>query len=385
MKDGIAQRGRQWYYIVRVTDPETGKRKAQWVSRGPDGRRLRSKAEAKAARDAARDRANRGATVAATKITVREYLEAWQAGLAGQVRQSTALSYRTHVRVHIAPALGQARLQELTAGQVKGFYADLLAKGLAPNTVRRVAATLHRALRDAVDEGYLLHNPADKARPPSAAADAPRDMQVWTPAELRAFLGHVRGERHYALWRLLAMTGMRRGEALGLRWGDIDMAARRVSVSRTLVTVGYEVSEGRPKTARGRRVIDLDEATVDALREQAARQLDDHKACRELWTDTGYVFTREDGQPLHPDFVSRTFEALVAGAALKRIRLHDLRHTHASHLLAAGVPAKVVSERLGHSTVAFTMQVYQHTLPGQGEQAASVAAALVADAADRGA
>jgi integrase len=169
-----------------------------------------------------------------------------------------------------------------------------------------------------------------------------------------------------ALW-VLANTGMRRGELLGLRRGDVDLDAARLSVNRSLVSVGYALHESRGKTRTARRCIDLDERTVDMLRTTCTGGDDD-----------AHVFARDDGSPYHPHLMSDAFKKLVHRSGLPRIRLHDLRHTHATLLLKAGVPIKVVSERFGHSTPGFTMASYQHVLPGMQAEAAKTFAELLA-------
>ena len=174
------------------------------------------------------------------------------------------------------------------------------------------------------------------------------------------------------------MTGMRRGEALGLQWSDIDLEAGRLSIQRSLVPAAGEVIVSEPKTAKGRRSIALDPGTVDILRRQARRQLDDQVAAGEAYSASDeYVFTDELGGPLDPDRVSKCFNTAVRKAMLPRIRLHDLRHTHATLALQAGVHPKVVQERLGHSTIAITLDIYSHVIPAMQEEAATLIAGLV--------
>ena len=172
---------------------------------------------------------------------------------------------------------------------------------------------------------------------------------------------------HFAALWLAANTGMRRGEVLGLRWGDVDLKSARLSVNRSLISVAYELNESRGKTRTARRTIDLDERTMDVLR---TIRSPDSKV-------EDYVFCHKDGTPIHPQVLSDAFKRLVGQSGLPRIRLHDLRHTHATLLLKAGVPIKVVSERLGHSTPGFTMATYQHVLPGMQAEAARTFAALL--------
>jgi integrase len=184
-------------------------------------------------------------------------------------------------------------------------------------------------------------------------------------------------ERLYPLWVVLGSTGMRRGEALGARWQDVDLDAARWQVRRTLVAIDHELRESTPKTDHGRRSVALDAGTVQILRDWRKRQLEERMAWGPAWTDTGRVFTREDGTDLHPERVSELFDRLVKRSKLPRLTVHGLRHTHATLALAAGVHPKVVQERLGHSSVAFTLDRYSHAIPAMQEDAAATVARLV--------
>jgi integrase len=173
------------------------------------------------------------------------------------------------------------------------------------------------------------------------------------------------------------MTGMRRGEALGLRWQDVDLENGRLSVRRALIPTNRDVIVSEPKTAKGRRVIALDPGTVEVLKRQAARQLDEQREWDEGWVETGLVFTKESGEALDPESVSRYWRQAVKKALLPTIRLHDLRHTHATLALQAGIHPKVVSERLGHATISITLDTYSHAIPAMQEEAAALIAGLV--------
>src|SRR5881396_2058891 len=172
---------------------------------------------------------------------------------------------------------------------------------------------------------------------------------------------------------------MRRGEVAGLRWPDVDLDAGRVSPRRPRVVVNYEVHISEPKTPKGRRSLALDPATVVALREHRASQAEQRLAVGPRWQDSGLVFTWPDGRPIHPQRFSKWFEQHTRAAGLPKIRLHDVRHSYATAALAAGIPAKVVSERLGHANIAITMDTYSHVLPGMDERAASTVARLILD------
>ena len=352
------------------------------LGKGPDGKRIRkwhpgypNEKAAERARVELLAALGRGAYVEPSKRTTGAFLrEDWLPGLRAQVRPSTWAEHKSKVEVHLAPALGGVLLQRLTPGHLNALYAGLLERGLSARTVLHVHATIRRALADATRWGLVPRNVALLASPPRPGRT---ELQVWTAADLRGFLAHVQGDRLYALWLLAASTGMRRGEVLGLQWPDVDLGRARVGVRRSLVTVGHQVVVSEPKTAKGRRSVALDPATVAAIKAWRRHQTAERLAWGPAWTDSGLVFTREDGRPLHPREVTRAFTRRVLAAELPMIRLHDLRHTHATLALAAGVHPKIVQERLGHANIAITLDTYSHAVPALEEQAARTVAALV--------
>ncbi len=375
----------------------------QYRVRTPDGREVsragfRLQSEAQEALNKVLGRMGEGRFVEPDRITVAEYLEdVWLPAVKGTVGPSQYANYEIILERHIKPHLGDVRLQKLAEPQIIAMYRELektghrystedKPRGLSPKSVRHVHAVLHRALSDAVEWRYITHNPAEsrKTKPPKPRRKA--DMKVWTAEELQTFLSSQTEDRLYPLWRFMAMTGVRRGEALGLEWGELDLNNGVVTIARSRTIYGTAA----PKTERGRRSIDLDTETVAVLKTWRKRQLEERMLWGTCWTDTGLVFTREDGRGYHPDGVTGMFERLQReyntkadkeGARpddlLPRLRLHDLRHTHATLLLAAGVNPRLVSERLGHASVGFTLDVYAHTLPGGQREAVSRLAALV--------
>ena len=322
---------------------------------------------------------------APTKASVKDYLKKeWLPAVKATIRPSTYGSYVQHVDCHIVPHIGTLKLQKLSGSQVNGLYAKLAETGrhdgktgLSAMTIHHVHACLHKACKDAVRWGHISRNPLDAADPPRKKSDGTREMQTWTKQQLRAFLESAARDRLYALWHTISLTGMRRGEAIGLRWSDVDLEAGRLAVRRALIPNGREVIVSEPKTAKGRRVIALDALTVEVLKAQAARQLDEQHEWDEAWVETGLVFTQENGAALDPDSVTRYFRQAVKRSLLPSIRLHDLRHTHATLALQAGIHPKVVSERLGHATVSITLDTYSHAIPAMQEEAAALIAGLV--------
>jgi len=326
---------------------------------------------------------------APTKASVKDYLKKeWLPAVKATIRPSTYGSYVQHVDCHIVPHIGTVKLQKLSGSQVNALYAKLAdtgrkdgKKGLSAMTIHHVHSCLHKACKDAVRWGHISRNPLDAADPPRKKSDGSREMRTWSKEQLRAFLDATADERLSPLWHTIAMTGMRRGEAIGLRWSDVDLEAGRLSVRRALIPSGRDVIVSEPKTIKGRRVIAIDPGTVDVLKAQAARQLDEQKEWDEAWVETGLVFTLENGEALDPESVSRYWRQAVKMSMLPPIRLHDLRHTHATLALQAGIHPKVVSERLGHATVSITLDTYSHAIPAMQEEAAALIAGLVFNAA----
>jgi integrase len=305
-------------------------------------------------------------------------------------------SYRKNIRLHIKPAIGTVPLAKLTTERIDRLYRDLErggradhreGEGLSPRTVRYVHTILSAALGAAVKTRRLTRNPAADASPPTAKQAKAPEMHPWTAVQLAAFLGWARehAPAGYPLWHVLAFTGMRRGEALALRWRDVDLdaAALRVRRSAGMVRVageGAEVVEGDTKSGKP-RLVDLDGPTAAVLR---AHKRERGALALQLARDDALVFGDIEGGHRNPEHVSRQFardttrcRAELGDDALPVIRLHDLRHTHATILLTAREPVHVVSQRLGHASAMVTMTVYAHVLPGSQRDAARLFAELV--------
>ncbi len=310
------------------------------------------------------------------------------------LRPTTERSYRQHVEQYLVPSLGHLRLRDVRPAHISRFLRELgepkpeRKRRVGPSTVRRVHATLRSALGDARREGLIETNPAADASLPKA--ERPK-VRPWEAAELGAFLDHASTDRLGPMFELIALAGLRRGEACGLRWEDVDLDARVLVVRQQVVQVygrtfacaackaeHRNLAFGAPKTASGdARRVDLDEHTVGTLLAHRLAQDLERAQWGEAYVDHGLVFAREDGNPIAPEAVTKAFGDLVRAAGLRPVRVHDLRHGHASVMLAAGVPLAVVSKRLGHSSVSITADTYSHLLEGVGRDAAEAAAALI--------
>jgi integrase len=231
------------------------------------------------------------------------------------------------------------------------------------------------ALDLAVQRHLLDHNVAHSAHGRRRRAEA-APARAWSAAELALFLSMARGQRLFPALRLAAHTGMRRGEIAGLKWADLDHSTRRMSVRRTVQSLAGRPVEFDVKTRSSRRCIDLDSATITELDRWRHRLRLDGLPCG----SDDWMFCNLAGRFLNPESLSQLFDRIVQRSELPRVRFHDLRHTHASLLVANGVPIKVVTERLGHAHPGFTMHTYQHLLPGMSATAAERFASLVAAA-----
>lgn len=312
-----------------------------------------------------------------TGVNVREYLATWLVAKHA-LKPKTLVLYTDVATNYLIPQLGNVRLVDLRAHHLDRMYAAITigkrGKPLSPSTIRRIHAVLRSALTTAVKRRLIPYNPAEHIE---LAPENPKRPKPWTPDQCQTFLTASGQDRLAALYQLMLVTGMRRGEAIGLRWEDVDFEERCLSVEQQITEVRGKSVVGTPKTKRGTRLVPLDKETVAALRRHREAQDRERGAWGAAWNEAGLVFTREDGTALRPEFASRHFQGLTVKLGLPVIRLHDLRHTNASLALDAGVDLKVVSERLGHSQISVTADLYTHVNPGVGRQAADqIAAAL---------
>jgi integrase len=379
MRGSVVKRGDGDSVVVELDrDPVTNKRRQKWHS----GYRTKRDASGHSAKSSPQSTA--AVTSSQPNKNLREFTTEWLAAIKPTVRPANHYSYSRNLRLHVIPRLGSVQLRRIDAGMLNTLYAVLLASGrkdhagggLSPRTVRYIHTIVRRALKDAVKWGRLARNPADAADPPKAAAASRPEAVTWTAAQLRTFFEGTRGSRHWTAYLVLPTTGLRRGEALGLRWADLDLDGARASIRQTVIAVKRTALLGTPKTAKGRRTVTLESGTVTARREHRRRQAAERLQMGAGWTDTDLVFCHVDGTMLHPERFTRGFFDAVRRLELPPIRLHDLRHGWATLALQAGVHPKVVQERLGHANIGITLDTYSHVVAGLHEDAAEQVAAL---------
>jgi len=299
---------------------------------------------------------------------LKQYLEYWLEEVhRPTIRVGSYVGYRRVLDNHLIPILGHIQLQKLTPQDVQSLYTQKLKEGLSSRTLRTTHAILHKALDDAVRWKFVAQNMCDLVSPPRLTK---HEIQTLTQEQARKLLEVARGHRLEALLTVAVATGMRRGELLGLRWQDIDVANKSLYIRRTVnqyPSFGYV--ENEPKTARSRRKIILPEFVLDALERHRAHQSVIRLKAGSAWHERGLVFCNTLGDYQNTQYLGMLFRALLKEAGLPRIRFHDLRHSAATLLLSMGVHPKVVQELLGHSNISMTMDTYSHVLPSMQQEA----------------
>ena len=306
-----------------------------------------------------------GTLVEPSRLTVAEYLELWLRDSAAlRVSKRTLESYKGNVDRYLVPKLGPIPLEKLSPRHVQEMEAQLLKEGrrnggpLAPGTVLQVHRVLSTALNDADTLGVAVRNVVDAVKPPRTTK---YEAQFLSWEEVHAFLDQITYPLHQTLALLAIQTGLRRSEMLGLRWRDLDLSAGTLSVRRALIKLASGSTELKAPKNNQARVVDLPPESVEALRIHRERSPDTSG-------NGNFVFCHSDGSALDPDLITQAFERIAKKSGLKGLRLHDLRHTHASLMLSQGIHPKIVSERLGHSSIGITIDLYSHVLPTvQGE------------------
>lgn len=376
-RGSVFKRHGGWGFKVEAgVHPETGNRR-QIKRQG-----FRTKREAEQALAEVQRTVFDGTVVANSSMRLDDFLDDWLAGQESRLRPSSHHSY-VMAGKRLKRHLGRYKLQALTPLQIEKFYAELLdhgrrdGEGLSPKSVKNTHVVLRKALADAERLGLVHRNAAAAARGPTVIRP---EMKTWSSDQLKVFSAAAHESRMRNALTILATTGMRRGEALGLRWGDIDFDSSQIAIVQTVTTVDSKVVIGQPKTAGSRRTVYVHDTTIKALRQQRQLQAEERLAAGPAWDiDNDLVFRNLTGGPVNPNWFSRHFDKLVEAADVPRIRLHDLRHTNATLSLKAGVHPKVVSERLGHSSIAITLDLYSHVTPGISRDAAATVESMMFD------
>lgn len=369
-------------YKVRVpagTDAATGKRRPDLC------RTFDQKKDAERWLADALGRVNRREIASAGKLLVGQYLDDWTASL-NNVRPRTAAGYEEVVRLYLKPALGSYRLAELAPAHLLTLYNDLTKRGLSPRTVRKAHTVLHTALEDACspERRLLAVNPAKQIGRRRLPKQPRRDRPALDSEAFTKFLSAVDGSPHKALYVTQATTGLRPAELLGLCWPDIDFKNRTLAVRRVwnvgVLKRGGEARFEEPKTEKSRRVVPLPPSLVTVLQHHRTEQKKVRLATGEAWQTTEYadrVFANSVGGPLRTDNVNRRLKTVLKRASLpKHTRLYDLRHSFASLCGEKGIPLKVVSELMGHSSITLTADTYSHVFSSMKEEAATKLEAL---------
>lgn len=357
MRGYLRKRGDNWQLTI-------------WVGKKPDGKPLRhfetirgSKADAQRRLRELLSEIDRNTYTAPSHMTLAQLLDQWLDGYCKtKCSMRTQDSYEYLVRGHLVPALGHIRLDELQPRVIQAYYGKACEK-VSNRTVLHTHRVLSQALKWAVRQGYLGKNPAELTDPPTPLY---RNMTTLSSAEVSLLLEHAQGKDYYPVIYTAISTGLRRNEMLGLRWRDVDLLMASISVSQVLYKGRGRIEFKEPKTEHSRRRVAMTPKLAIYLREHRQRQ--EQIMGRPLTLDD-LVFCHPDGTPLDPSTVSHSFFRIVKEAGLK-VRFHDLRHSCASLMLREGIHPKIVSEMLGHSSVAITLDIYSHVTPGLQEAAA---------------
>lgn len=301
--------------------------------------------------------------VAGTSLTIERFVnEKWWPVHSVELKSSTKRAYQTILKRHIIPKLGRLRMVELDVVTVKEFRADLIGSGLAPNTVRNTLTVLKAICRSAVEHRLLAENPTTAVKHKKKNGTAMK-IRALNPAQLSSLLDYWKDDPIFGVVYMAALTGMRRGEVLGLWWQDLNLEERSLEVKRNLVSVAYSVEMTTPKSETSERIVYLPPQLVSYLQTLKSNR-------SEVALESPHVFVNAKGEPFHPDYIRQRYRRRMVAWSGPSIRFHDLRHTWATIALDSGVGINAVSEMLGHHDAGFTYSVYGHALPHARSSAA---------------
>jgi integrase len=363
MKGSIRERGDS--YQIRISlgkDPQTGKYStySETVS-GP-------KREAEKRLRAILTEIDKGSFIEPGKVILKDYLSQWLRDyVKANLSAKTYERYESIVRVHLVPSLGHIQLFKLRPDHIQKLYGAKLNDGLAARSVLYIHRILHKSFETALKWGLLSRNILDGVDTPKSKRN---EMQIWDANEVNRFLETAKNSQYYTLFFTALYTGARRSELLALRWSDVDLLLCTMSINRGLHYINKQYIFTEPKSAKSRRVIALSPDSVKVLRDHYDEQAMEKAMVDIKIQESDLIFTTYDNKPLRPNTVSRAWANITKQAGVRVIRFHDARHTHASLMLKQGIHPKIVQERLGHSTIATTLDIYSHVAPGMQEAAA---------------
>lgn len=367
-----------WRAAVTIGENPDGTQNRRWVSGKTQG-------EVQEKMRALQADLHRGLLADTDRMTVAEFLTQWIEHKEREgIKPNTVQSYRDTVRRYITPHLGRIKLEKLRPLDIEHLLVKLRQDGKSASMAAYTLRVLKMGLQQGVRWQMLPRNVADAVKPPKVER---QEMHVWDKKQVAAFLRATEEHPLHAAFYLALMTGMRRGELVGLKWEDVDFKRARLTVRNNLVEVigdgvpgkqrlgkatqsSVRIEVSTPKSKASRRTILLSKGTVEKLKGQQAKQREWRTAAAGAWNEQGFVFTTVTGDLIRPDALAKLYDRLVEQAGVPRIRFHDMRHTAASLMISQGIPPKTVSERLGHSDVAFTLRTYTHLYDEQRQEAA---------------
>lgn len=365
-KKTITRNGKEYsYWEARYTegrDNGTGKQ----IQRSITGKTQKEVAQKLKAATAAIDE---GTYTTPSKMTVGQWLDIWTAEYLGAVKPRTVDLYKSVVRVRIKPGLGAVKLESLAPHAIQSFYNTINKEGLAPKTIRNIHGILHKALQQAVSNGYIKSNPADSCILPRATR---KELKPLDEDKITAFLKAIHGHQFGDLFTVTLFTGMREGEALGLLWDCVDLIKGTVTVDKQLQLIRGSRGQYQlvpPKNSKP-RTIALPSSVVRILHNVKIKQLENRLRCGSAWEDSGFVFTDDLGHHLSASSVYKSFKRVMEEIGSPETRFHDLRHSYAVAAIKSGDDIKTVQENLGHATAAFTLDIYGHVTEKMKQESA---------------